>query len=189
MLAAYYFYSSLIEGNAFYKINTWEKGTILFDDVVYNDIWMKYETVADQLIVTADTSTGIFISLFRQRVKEFSYAGMQFIRLEKQTDRNVPEIGYYQILAKGKLTAYERNVKTLKEIIDGTTLIRRFEEKIKYHVEKDGKFYSIDNKNDLLSLCKDHKKEVQQFISANKIKFHKNLEPAIATVTAFYNRL
>lgn len=185
----YYSYSSLIEGVPFYRTGEWHKGTVLFDEIWYKDIFMRYELVSDQLIVAKDTSTGIYISLYSPRVKEFSYSGMQFLRLNKKDASPAPETGFYHILVSGKLTALRRSVKVIEEKLEANKVDRWFEEKTKYYMLKDGIYHHVNNKKDILSVCKDHKKEVQQFLSKKKLKYRQNPETMIVLVAGFYNQL
>lgn len=185
----YYSYSSLIDGVAFFKTGEWNKGTVLFDEVWYKDIFMRYELVSDLLIVAKDTSSGIYISLYSPRVKEFSYSGMQFLRFTRKDANPPPETGFYQVMVNGKLTALRRSVKVIEEKLEANKVDRWFEEKTKYYMVKDGIYHRVNNKKDILSVCKDHKKEVQQFLSKRKIKYRQNPENMIVLVAGFYNQL
>jgi hypothetical protein len=185
----YYSYSSRIEGIPFFKSTEWQKGTVLFDNVFYKDIFMRYELVNDQLLVVRDTSSGVIIALFSPRVKKFSFSGMEFIRLVKTDVHPAPENGFYRIMVKGKITALERSVKTIEEKIDVNVIERKFLEKVRYYMFKDGTYSSVSTKNHLLNACKDHKKEVQQFLSRNKLKYRRDPEKTIVAVADFYNHL
>lgn len=182
-------YSSEIEGIAYFYSVEWQKGNVLYDDIYYENILMKYDMVKDQLIVKAKEIEGFPIVLFSPRVKEFSLLGSKFIRVDNTTTGSFLQTGFYQQLTQGKVIALARVTKNISEKIIDNKVDRKFKEKVKYYIFKDNLYYSIDKKNDLLNILKEHKKEVQGFIKENKLNFRKDLENVIISVAEFYNHL
>lgn len=182
-------YSSEIEGIAYFFSVDWQKGNVLYGDIYYENILMKYDMVKDQLIVKAKESEGQAITLFSPRVKQFSFLDSKFIRVDNATAGSFLQAGFYRQLTHGKVTALARATKTISEKITDNKVARKFEEKIKYYTLKDSRYSLIENKNNLLSILKERKKELQGFIKENKLNFRKDMENAIVSVVEFYNHL
>lgn len=184
----HYPYSPSIEGIAYFQADEWKKGSVVFSDISYEDIFMKYDLVTDQLIVTPNYDGGLFMALFSPRVKEFSFGGNRFVRLTRESTNGELADGFYQVLSSGKVTAIARTQKIIEEKVDITGISRWFEMKTRYYILKDGKYKPIRNKNDLTNLLKEHRREVNQALSNLKLKFRKNAEQNIIAATDAYNQ-
>src|SRR5258706_2988946 len=167
-------YSSSIEGHAYFQSSDWQKGSVVYDHVLYENIVMKYDLLKDQLIVSSKDRGGLSIGLFSPRVGEFSFSTFHFIRIDTPGEKSFLSPGFYQQLVQGKLTVLVKRTKGISEKISGTTLTQKFEETAKYYLLKDGISYPVKNKKDILTAVKDLKKEVQQFLSGKKLKYRKN---------------
>jgi len=181
-------YSSDIEGIGYFRSTEWRKGSVVYEDIFYNNISMKYDLVKEELVITPDEKGGVFIALFSPRVKEFSFSGLKFIRLGVPGDGTSLPQGFYQQLAVGKITAFARPVKTINETIENNAIHRKFEDKVRYYVLADGVYTHIRNINDLLAVTKGHKREIQKALSDRKLKFRKDPEQTIITAVEFYNQ-
>ena len=179
-------YLSTIDGIAYFQSEAWQKGTIVYDDVLYNDVQMKYDLVSEKVIVKAPNG-GIYISLFGPRVREFSFSGFKFIRIEK-TDEIPLASGFYQVLAEGAATLLVKTAKTISEQIKDNAIYRKFEQKVLYYILKDGMYYSVSNKKSLLNVLKEKRKAVQDFISQKSLKIRKNPEQTILAAVEIYNQ-
>jgi len=181
-------YSASIEGIAYFQSPDWQNGTVLYDQIFYENIWMKYDLYKDQLIVIPGNQSGMPIALFSPRVSEFSFSGSNFIRIEKADEKTSPAKGFYQQLTSGRITVLSKRFKLLTERIENRTVIQKFEERAKYFLLKDGIYYPVRNKKELMAVVKDKKKEIQQFLSNNKMKYRRQREKVIVAVAEFYNQ-
>lgn len=181
-------YPSSIEGNAYFQFPDWQKGSVVYDNILYENIIMKYDLLKDQLIVTPKDRGGLFIGLFSLRVEQFSFSNYNFVRINKTGKKTSPAPGFYQELVHGKLTVLAKRTKIISERIEGLTVLRKFEETVKYYLLKDGIYYPVKSKKDVLAVVKDLRKKVQQFLSGQKIKYRNNPREAIIAVAEFYNQ-
>jgi len=58
-----------------------------------------------------------------------------------------------------------------------------------YYIKKEGVYRTIRNKSSLLSVLKNKKKEVQQYLKTNDIKFKKEPERAMIMAVRYYDQL
>lgn len=184
----FYPYLASIEGIAFFQSPNWQTGSLIYDNIRYDNISLKFDMVKEQVVVAPDKEGGLYISLFSPRVKEFSFAGIKFVRLGKPGDGSGLPEGFYQQLVSGKLTALARKTKTIVEWIVDQTIMRRFDSITRYYVQKDSVYHPIMNASDLFDLVKDRKKEVQQFLSSRKLKYRREPEKTIISAIEFYNQ-
>jgi len=141
-----------------------------------------------ELIITADEGSGLNILLFSPRVKEFSFSGLNFFYNDKTNGISSLENGFYQELVKGNTTAICKTTKIIVETIKDNKVHYEVEQQKRYYILKDSHSYLIKSKKDLLSILKDQKKGIQEFMRTKKLKFRKNKEGTIAAVTEFYNQ-
>jgi hypothetical protein len=184
-----YPYLSTIEGNPYFRTQGWKRGNVVYDNVLYENIPMRYDQVSDQLIVTPDEGRALNIALFSPRVKEFSYGGTKFVRIDKNTHPGIHlEEGYYVLLGAGKVMAYERARKYIEEKVESSGISRKFFEKTRYFVVRDGDVRVIKNKADLLSALKERKTEIQQLLERNELNVKSNPEESIIAAVSLYNQ-
>jgi hypothetical protein len=181
-------YSALYEGHAYFWDFDFQKGWVVYDHALYENIQMKYDVYKDQLIVAPKGLTGISIALFSPRISEFSFNGYRFVRANLAEDTKPYSTGFYQELVKGKLTALVKRIKTIEEKTSGASVTYSFVEEAKYYLCKQGSCYPIRSKDNILEVMKDQRKEVQQYLSKNKLNYRKQPEQTIKAVAEFYNR-
>lgn len=183
----HYPYPASIEGIAYFNSNDWQVGRVVYNDIVYDNILMKYNMVADQLVVTNSETGSVFISLFNPRVKEFSFSGFKFILMDTTNPKSLPG-GFYQVLAKGKVTLLAKKTKTIWEQIVDNSIYRKFDPHTKYYILKDGEYYHVKNKNTLLSLLKEKRGAVQGLLSQKSLNYRRETEKTLVTAVEFYNQ-
>jgi len=184
----HYPYASTIEGIAYFHSADWQKGNVIYDFIFYQNILMKYDLVADQLIVTANETTGASITLYSPRIKEFSFSGFRFVYLNEKGNKSVLPAGFYQLLVEGKINALSKTTKVISEKIEAGQINRKFEEKKFYYILKDGQYYNIKTKSDLLNTLKEHNKEIHNLLKTRKLNYRKNPMQTLIAAAELYNR-
>ena len=173
-----------IEGIPFIVSEEWQKGYVVYDDVLYENILMKYDQSKDQLVITPDMQGGMFIVLFSPRVKEFSFDGYKFVNMAD----GMPEKGYYQQLVSGKVDVFARKTKYINEKIEPTGITRTYIEKTRYYILKDGKYNTIKNKNDLLSVLRESRPAIEEALKQKNLRYRDAPEQNITTAAELYNK-
>ena len=181
-------YSASIGGHAYFQSPDWQKGSVMYGNILYEDLEMKYDLFKDQLIVTPHNPGAIAITLFNPRVEQFSFSTFKFIRIDKIGKNASLSPGFYQQLILGKLSVVLKRTKTISEKIIGTTFTQKFEETAKYYLLKEGIYYPVKTMKDILAVVKDQKKEVRQFLADKKLKYRKNSGGTIIAISEFYNQ-
>ncbi|HET6766395.1 MAG TPA: hypothetical protein VFH08_03315 [Chitinophagaceae bacterium] len=184
----HYPYASVIEGTAYFHSADWQKGNVIYDNIFYENILMKYDLVADQVIVIANEMTGTSITLFSPRIKAFSFSGFRFVYLNENKNKSFVPAGFYHLLAEGRINALSKTTRIITEKIEAGQINRKFEEKKAYYILKGGQYYSIKNKSELLNTLREHNKAIQNLLKTMRLNYRKNPMQTIIAAVEFYNR-
>jgi hypothetical protein len=183
----FYSYPSGIEGIPYFHSANWQRGNVVYENIIYEDILMKYDQVKSQLIVTPNETGGMHISLYSPRIKEFRFSGFHFIYFNKKNDNSSLPEGFYQVLVKGTVTVFANTTKIISEKIVGITLYKKFEENVGYYLLKKGQYYHINSQNDLLNALEEHRKEIRGLLRSMKLNYRKDPFRNIISAVEFYN--
>ncbi len=187
----YYFYDPIYKGNAYFMdMNAFTPGTIYYDGTLYKNVPMLYDIYSDKVVVLLYNHFSKF-SLLRERVKSFDFLDHHFINIAADSlDNNaVISPGFYDELYKGKVQVLARRAKNIQNN-PGTTNYESYFNPIKsYYLKKNNIYYSVGGEGSFMSVLKDKKKELQQYIRANKIKFRRNPEEAMVKIASYYDHL
>jgi hypothetical protein len=170
-------YSHKIEGHAYFQGNEWQKGTVVYDGIVFPDVLMLYDLYKDELVI--QHFHRLMLTLHNEKVKEFSFGNSRYIRFERDsTKKSTLATGFYQEMYKGNLIFLAKRQKILEETITDV-LVQKFIPYNFYYVYKDNTWHNVKNWKDLKGILKEKSKEVRQHLRKNGIKFRKNKEQAI----------
>ena len=178
-----------LEGHQFYRTNTEAEATVVYDGAQYTQVPLLYDLVLDQVIIEHPESA-YRMSLISEKVKSFSYLKHTFIRLEQDTLSDSPiRAGFYDLLVAGNASVLARRTKNIQERASQGGMEGEFHDKISYFIQKDNRYYSVSGKKSLLNLFPDQKKDLQKYVSSNKLNFRKNREAALVQLMQHYNTL
>jgi hypothetical protein len=151
---------------------------------------MLYDIVKDDVIIKGAFNP-YFILLAGNKVSRFSVSGHNFIRIIADSlTRPVIKTGFFQSLYDGRIKAFAKNRKVIEEFVDiGNVLNRTALEKDKWYILKNGTYFEVDGKSSVLNVLKDKKKEVQQFIKQDKIRFKNNMDVALTQIVEYYDKI
>jgi hypothetical protein len=182
----FYGYSTAIIGHAFFPVNEWITGSVLFDNMWYHRIPLMYDAYKDELVTMHPN--GVPFILFNDRVQEFSLNDKVFVRLFASKGNRIAT-GFYQRLSSGKAIAFAKRVKFLEEKIVGLEIERKFLVKDVFYIMKDNIYTRIKKAQSLLGVLNDKHSELAQHISQERIKYKSGAEAYIINVTEYYNKL
>jgi hypothetical protein len=173
------------EGHAFFLTPEWQTGSVLYDDVWYHNIKLKYDIYKDEVIVLHPSYKSI--RLFSERVQEFNIGTNNFIRLKPGKNSSLRE-GFYHRLAEGKITVLALHEKRLKENISDNKLVQYFDPANFYYVLKDGVYHPLRKLKTLLEQANDQRQNIVRHLRKQGLKFRLAKEKTIAEAASFYNQ-
>jgi hypothetical protein len=178
-------YPSSYIGNAYYLSNDWIPGTILYRDVLHNDVFLRYDLVNNEVIIRHFNGYTA-VALFTPRVQQFTLGGLNFVQFGE--DAGTLPAGIYQELVKGNLSLYVKRSKTIKENVTPGGVEKRFVDKNSYYVLKSGVFYPIKKEGSLLDLIQDKRSEIKNHLKEKELRFRNDPEATLVEITRYYNQ-
>jgi hypothetical protein len=178
-------YSHKIEGTAYYPDNAWHKGSLIYDGIFFADVNMMYDVYKDELII--QHFHRLMMVLHGEKVKEFTIDIGKFVRVVRDSLRNVPlSTGFYQELYKGKITLLAKRQKLLEERITDV-LEQEFIPKNFYYLYRNNTWHTVKSYKDLLGVLKERSKEIRQHLKKNKVKYRKERERALIMAVQYFD--
>lgn len=173
-------------GNPFYGSEEWQKGDIVYRDVAYSGILLKYDLVKDEVLARHPNGFTPVV-LYSPRIGAFTLGDKRFVYLlESQTAPY--KAGLYEVLLTGPISLYAKRTMLLNESIVSNVLEREFVRDYSFFVQKEGRFLPIRNEKAILKLVGDKRKESKAVLKAAGIKYRKAPEEALRRIVNFYNQ-
>jgi hypothetical protein len=177
------------DGGHPYFIKDASPGTIEYDNVFYPDVRLLFDELSEIIVFEDSTHR---IQLLNERITRFSIGDAAFIHIAKDSlGSSLEATGFYQLLYEGRVSVLTKEVKKIREELRFADegILRYIDTKKYYYIKKDAVYYPVGSKGTVLSVYRDRKKEVQQFIKANKLNFRKDRNNLLIKVSAYYDQL
>src|SRR4029078_7096188 len=178
---------TLQEGHPFFQLPTFVNGNINLDGMMFHDVPMLYDIVKDQLIIQ-DFQRVYKINLPADKVQQFFLLGHVFVRLPRDSSGEI-KTGFYDQLYNGKIGLFAKREKKILEKYSNVQISKVIISENIYYIKKDGLYHTIKNKSSLLAVLKNKKKDVQQYLKTNDIKFKREPERAMIMAVKYYDQL
>jgi hypothetical protein len=180
-------YHPAIQGTAYYPTGDWQQGSLIFQNIPYKNLSLKYDVVADELVVLhKDGFTGVV--LFTPRIQSFALGKNVFNYLQAN-EAPSSRAGIYEQLVKGKVSLYAKRSKVIVENIVSNTLERKFVNYYSFYVLKDGQYHAVKKQKDVMALVGEKKNEITAWMKSSGIRFKSNPEQAMIQIIERYNQL
>ena len=156
----------------FYKSPEFLTAHLHYDGQPYYDIPLKYDLFEDQLIISLQTNAGSsIIQLLKEKVTGFELDDKRFVQINGIEIFKSKEIsdGFYEVLEEGaSLTLYKKHRKLRKKVLEKQSILNEFRNDDLYYVHHGELFYPVKNKNDLIKIFPERKKQINAYFSGNK---------------------
>ena len=181
-----------IKGSPFFiESNEWQKGTVVYDGAVYQNVSMRYDLFKDELVVLHYTGVSPFY-LIKDKVSHFDFDQHNFthVKIMEGTTRGISS-GYYEVLYEGSITILAK-YNVIKQAQVGTqtgNVYGEFVHSTRYFVLVNNQYQDFKKPSALTGILEDKKEELRRFIKVNKIDTKNNPKESIAIIAAEYDRL
>ena len=174
----------------FFIASEFSVGSVNANGVQYKDVNLLYDLVNDKLIVR-HYNTVLKVEQVSEKVDEFQIQSHNFVKLiPDSVSQAVITNGFYDELYKGRaVSLYARRQKVPEEQIKDMQVVLRFNERNRYFIKKDGQYIPVSDRKSVMRVMSDRKKEMDDFLRRNKIKFKRQPEEAMVRMTAYYDSL
>jgi hypothetical protein len=178
-------YMAGITGTAYYLDNNWQPGTVMYRDIYYPSMMIKYDLVQKVLIIRHPASK-MAITLFTPRVSSFSVSGRKFIRIS-ETDTSCLAPGIYEEVQKGRLNFYILRSKYLLENATQYGMEREFLTNNTYYIIKDNRCYPLKKKKNIWNLVSGKKPAIKADLRKKELNYRRNREATLTEIITYYN--
>ncbi len=178
-------YPLFTSGHAYYLTSDWQQGTLVYRNVFYPSVFLKYDLIKNELIIRHFNGLTA-ITLFTPRIQRFSIAGKNFIRVG-ENDRLPLSAGFYEEAVKGKIELYIKRTKQIDENLTTAGVERKAQEKDNYYALKDGIVFPIKKEKNILELMEDKKGEIKNDLRKKGLSYKRNTEEALTEIVTYYN--
>jgi len=178
---------TLQEGHPFFLSTNFVNGNVTLDGMIFHDVPMLYDIIKDQLIIQ-DFQRVYKINLPPDRVQQFFLMGHLFVRLTRDSTEQI-KTGFYEQLYRGKTSLFARREKKILEKYSNVQISKEVISQNIYYMKMDGIYHTIKNKSSMLAVLKNKKKDVQQYLKTNNIKFKQEPERAMIMAVKYYDQL
>jgi len=188
-------YDPHIKGTALFPYDTqnWELGEINYDGIFYKNVPIKYDVFKDLVVVLLYNKFSMY-SLLTNRVHDFTFAGHHFILFNTDSlvnDKSGIINGFYDQLYGGKtVSVLAKRTKTIQNSSAAVATPEiSFASHDNYYLRKGSTYYKVGSQGSILSVLKDKRSVLQQYIKQNNIRFKDNPEDAMARIASYYDHL
>lgn len=180
---------SFAKGHPYFYNDTSNNGSIVYDNVPYENIQLLYNEVLDLVVLNQNSRS---IQLISEKISRFTILNHLFIRLVKDSlSPSVPKSGFYELLYAGNTSVFKKETKKINEEVKGlsTELLRNIETTTTYYIKKNNIYYPVKSKSSIVNIYQDKKNEMESYIRNNKLKYKKDKENMLVKTTAYYDQL
>lgn len=130
-------------------------------------------------------------TLLNERLERFDLLSHHFVNITADSLHANAGIdaGFYDELYHGNVVVLAKYSKSIQTNSGSNGLETYFSSSKSFYLKKGSNYYSISGQGALLDILKDKKKELQQYIKANKIKYRKGPEEAMVAIAGRYDEL
>jgi hypothetical protein len=175
-------------GHPFFNTPIFVTGVVEFDNMPFKNIPILYDLVKDQLVILHYNKT-YKMKPAAGKVNSFTIDQHYFIYLSSNTAGNQLKEGFYEQLCAGKAAFLAKRQKKVLEDIEYGEIVHKVRSRTDYYLLQNGTYLPVKNLRSLLHILKPQKKQIQQYLKQNHIKYKENPELAMTTAASYYNKL
>ena len=168
-----------------FETNSYVAGTLCYNHVVYSDVLMRFDLYRDELtVISPDVPHRIVLNN-----EKFNYAVLNGSTIIKSVDEKTSKVKFLVLLHTGICPVVKKHRISIVEKHEERILTNTFNIQNQYAIYKDGIPYAVKNKNSILKLFPDRKKELNEFARQHKLNFKSQIEQSIIDMVTHYENL
>lgn len=172
----------------YFQSDDWLNGSVLYDGDWYPNVPLQYDITQD-IVITELHTNGNPLVLVDAKVGGFSIDGHTFRKFVKDTLNALPETGYYEVLYDGATRVIVRRQKSIQEKVDDLKIAIDFEERNRYFLFYNGRYFSVRSKRSVLAVLQGRQSDLKKFVRAKGVRFKKDREASLRRLAEFYDTL
>ncbi|WP_266363999.1 hypothetical protein [Tellurirhabdus rosea] len=177
------------EGHPYFGNGEWQRGSIQYDHIRYQDVSLLYDLTLDRVVVQHPDSA-FRVALVPEKTESFSLGEQTFTHLREDSARQLGlSGGIYQILTNGPSRLLARRTKVIRSELSRNTVTNWFEQQDQYFLRLNGTYHPVKTKSAVLKLAGDQQKGLSRYWREKKVRFRKNRELALIEAARYLDTL
>ena len=161
------------------------QGTLCYNEVVYTDILMRLDLFRDEFaVVFAEKPHHIVLEK-----EKFTYAVLRGFTVITSTIDSKTGSKYVLLIHDGLYPIVKQYRGSVREELSNTTVNRYIRFREQYFIFVNEIAYPIKNKNTLLKLFPDKRKELNEYAKQHKLNFRSQFEQSVVALVNHYETL
>ncbi|UMB52676.1 hypothetical protein MKD41_10045 [Lutibacter sp. A64] len=179
-------YNTINKNHEYFLSSDFIKGTVLYSNQPYFDVYLKYDIHNDELIAQLPSvKSNNTIQLIQQKVSSFSISGHSFVKLSAEGVS-----GFYEVLFEdSNIKFYKKYIKTIKKHLDKDFAYYVFTEKESYLLYYNNEYYQIKSKSNISKVLPNLKKDINLFYKNNTNLRKMNYELFLSKLSGYLSEL
>ena len=180
-------YNNRFTNHPYFETDRYVSGTLCYNRLVYRDVMMRIDLYRDELTVVSPYIPYRIVL----NIEKFDYAVLNGSTIIKSNDEKELQRKFLVLLHSGTYPVVRKHQLSIREEISTSERLstRYFQIKHQYEVYVDGKPYPVKNKNSIVKLFADRKKELNEYAKLHKLNFKKQTELSIIALVNHYENL
>ena len=173
-------------GTPFFISDSLAMGWISYDSHLYTNVPLQWD-VFQNYVITLSLKENAKLILRNDLIDSFYFSGHLLKNIEADKEHNLLQAGLYDFLYDGKTTVIAMRKKTSMGIIQGSAMVYNFTSKDKIYVKKDGIYYLVNRKKDILKLFSKDKSAIKRLVRKAELNWRRNLDQSAAIAARYYD--
>jgi hypothetical protein len=177
-----------VAGNPFCINEEWQKGQVVMDGIVFENLLLKYDIASNKLVLntSGQSNTSWQVSLNTGNISSFKLDNKQFIVFPGDGNKNKPI--FCEQVCSGPVDFLLLRTKEIR-IASSGEYDYKYEEKYSNYLYKDGRLMKYGGSRSLFKLFPDYKNELKKYISQQKLVLRRKNTNDRALLVDYCNKL
>ena len=179
-------YEKRFVNHPYFETNTYISGTLCYNRVVYKDILMRFDLFRNELTVVPPGKP--FPVILNN--EKFNYAVLNGTTIVLSVSEKDSKEQFLVLLRNGIYPVAKRyNIRMGEDTSLDRTVVNLFRIQKQYAICINGVPYTVKNKNSVLKLFPDKRKELNEFAKKHKLNFSNQIEQSIIALVNHYETI
>ena len=173
-------------GSPFFLRDSLSNGWISYNSHLYKNVPLQWD-IFQNYVITLSLKENAKLILRNDLIDSFYFSGHLVKSMEIDKEHNLLQPGFYDFVYDGKTAVLVMRKKTNMGIIQGSSVVYNFTSKDKIYVKKEGIYYFISNKKDILKLFTNNRSAIKRLFRKAGLSWRKNLDEGAAIAAKNYD--
>jgi len=178
-------YDKRFTNHPYFETDIFQSGTLGYNHVVYKDVMMRFDLFRNELTIFSPDKP-YYIVLNNEK---FDFAILNGSTIVLSDSEKEAKRQFLVLLQNGQYPVLKKYIMAMEDEISSMQIINYFRIKSQCAIYKDGIPYTVKNKNSILKLFPDKRKELDAFAKQRKLDFNRQIEQSIIALVNHYENL